>query len=91
MLAGPRVVVRCQALAPSVRDYQQTGTPVGVVAGMPVGRAAVPEKMPQACAPGIVTRPLQPVVVATKVSAVLPFDGVKFILPEPVPVSAMAP
>ena len=35
--------------------YQQTGTPDGFVAGMPVGRAAVPEKMPHFCEPGMVT------------------------------------
>lgn len=74
----------------SVTAYQQTGTPLGLVANMPVGRAAEPLKMPHDCAPGIVTRPLHPVAVATSVSAVFPFEGVKFILPTPVPVSAIA-
>lgn len=75
----------------SVRSqyYQQVGTPSGFVAGIPVGRAAVPVKMPQVWPAEMETVPDHPVVDATSVRFVFPFDGVKFILPTPVPVSAI--
>ena len=76
--------------AAASRVYQQTGTPLGFVAGIPVGRAAVPLKMPHFWLPAMFTTPLQPVVVATSVSAVFPVDGVKFIVPVPVPVPVSA-
>jgi hypothetical protein len=37
----------CLTVRVRSRDYQQTGTPSGFVAGIPPGRAAVPLKMPQ--------------------------------------------